>query len=80
MKRFSFALLAAFSISLAIHVSVPCSPAFARLDNTSQMITTNESTNPELLNNQTRIMQNTSGIIDDAIDTLKESFGPFFGK
>lgn len=80
MKRISLALLTVFSISLVIHVSDPCLPAFAQLDNASKIISTNESTNPEVLNNQTRIMENTSGIIDDAIDALKESFGPFFGK
>lgn len=80
MRRISFALLALFSISLVIHVAVTCLPAFAQLDNNSQMISSNDSTNQQLLNNQTRIMENTSGIIDDAIDALKESFGPFFGK
>ncbi|HJR83928.1 MAG TPA: hypothetical protein VJ772_01020 [Nitrososphaeraceae archaeon] len=80
MRRISFALLPLLSISLSIPVSVTCLPAFAQLDNTSQMISSNDSTDQQLLNNQTRIMENTSGIIDDAIDALKESFGPFFGK
>ena len=30
--------------------------------------------------NDTRIMENTSGMIDDAFDALKDSFGSFFGK
>ena len=30
--------------------------------------------------NNTGIMKNTSGIIDDAFDALKDSFGSFFGK
>lgn len=79
MKRISLALLTVFSISMVIHASVPYLTAFAQIYNTSKIIT-NESTNPEVLNNQTRIMQNTSGIIDDAIDALKDSFGPIFGK
>ena len=29
--------------------------------------------------NNTNIMQNTSGMIDDAFDALKDSFGSFFG-
>lgn len=30
--------------------------------------------------NNTGIMKNTSGIIDDAFDALKDTFGSFFGK
>lgn len=80
MKRISLALLTVFSISMVIHASVPYLTAFAQLDDTSKIISTNESTDPQVLNNQTRIMQNTSGIIDDVIDALKDSFGPIFGK
>lgn len=40
--------------------------------------TDNISTGP--LNNATRIMENTSGLIDDAFDALKETFKSFFGK
>lgn len=32
-----------------------------------------------LSSNNTQIMQNTSGMIDDAFDALKDSFGTFFG-
>ena len=32
-----------------------------------------------LSSNNTNIMQNTSGMIDDAFDALKDSFGSFFG-
>jgi len=32
------------------------------------------------LSNDSGIMHNTTGIIDDAFDALKDSFGSFFGK
>jgi hypothetical protein len=80
MKNISLALLVIFSIPLVLHVLIPYISAFSQSDNTTEMITSNKSTNPEVLYNGTGIMQNTSGIIDDAIDALKESFGPFFGK
>jgi hypothetical protein len=40
--------------------------------------TDNTSAGP--LNNATHIMENTSGIIDDAFDALKDTFKSFFGK
>jgi hypothetical protein len=30
--------------------------------------------------NTTRIMENTSGMIDEAFDIIKDTFGSFFGK
>ena len=34
---------------------------------------------PPNASNTTGIMQNTTGMIDDAFDALKDSFGTFFG-
>jgi hypothetical protein len=34
---------------------------------------------PSNSSNTTGIMQNTSGMVDDAFDKLKDSFGTFFG-
>jgi hypothetical protein len=34
----------------------------------------------ETTSNSTGIMKNTSGMLDDAFDALKDSFGSFFGK
>ena len=80
MKRTSLALLVIFSISLVIHASVLNLSSFSQLDNTTTTTTSNGSANPEVQNNRTGIMQNTSGIVDDAINALKESFGTLFGK
>ena len=55
-----------FSICIGISLSGSPQPVFA------QEIPSNTS-------NTTGIMQNTTGMIDDAFDALKDSFGTFFG-
>lgn len=47
------------------------------LSSSYQPIIAQEPSN--LSSNNTDIMQNTSGMIDDAFDALKDSFGSFFG-
>ena len=54
---------------LSICVGLPLSSSY-------QPIIAQEPSN--LSSNNTNIMQNTSGMIDDAFDTLKDSFGSFF--
>jgi hypothetical protein len=55
-----------FSICIGISLSGSSQSVFA------QVIPPNTS-------NTTGIMQNTTGMIDDAFDALKDSFGTFFG-
>ena len=50
-------------------------------NNDSELIVeTSANTSAEPVNNATRIMENTSGMIDDAFDALKDTFNSFFGK
>jgi hypothetical protein len=53
---------------------------FAQIDNTTEIFPPNNNMSTVMSSNTTRIMENTSGIIDDAFDALKDSFGSFFGK
>ena len=52
---------------------------FANND-TELVVETINNVPAEPLNNVTRIMENTSGMIDDALDALKKTFKSFFGK
>lgn len=79
MRRIGL-ILVIFFLSLILHNLIPNPSAFAQVDNTTAMITLNNITNSEVLFNGTTIMRNTSGLIDDAIYALKESFRSFFGK
>lgn len=56
-----------FSIYIAISLSGSSQPVFA------------QDTPSNTSSNTTEIMQNTTGMIDDAFDALKDSFGTFFG-
>ncbi len=68
MWKINLAIMVAFSICLALYLSIPHNSVFAQVNNT----------NESLILNDTRIMENTSGVIDDAFDALKDSFGSFF--
>ena len=71
MWKINLAIIVAFSISLALHFfSIPSHSVFGQVNNTNETLTLND----------THIMENTSGVIDDAFDALKDSFGSFFGK
>ena len=61
-------IIVAFSICLALHLSISHHSVFGQVNNTNETLTLND----------TRIMENTSGVIDDAFDALKDSFGSFF--
>ena len=71
MQMITLVIFVAFSICLALHLSISHHSVFGQVDN---------NTNETLTLNDTRVMENTSGIIDDAFDALKDSFGSFFGK
>jgi len=65
MWKDKLVIVLTFSIYIAISLSGISQPVLA------QDIPSNSS-------NTTGIMQNTSGMIDDAFDKLKDSFGTFF--
>jgi len=66
MRKDKLVIILTFSICIAISLSGSSQPVFA------QDIPLNNS-------NSTGIMNNTTGMIDDAFDALKDSFGTFFG-
>lgn len=49
-------------------------------NDTELVVETIDNISAEPLNNATHIMENTSGMIDDAFDALKDTFKSFFGK
>lgn len=79
MKHINLAHLVIFSISLAVYVLTPNPYTFGQIDSTAGIVMSNNSTNPTVLSNGTSIMHNTTGIIDDALDALRDSFRSFFG-
>ncbi|HKQ21992.1 MAG TPA: hypothetical protein VJS91_08130 [Nitrososphaeraceae archaeon] len=67
MWNYRLVILMTFSICIGISLSAPSQTVLA------QEIPTNASSNAS------GIMQNTTGVIDDAFDALKDSFGTLFG-
>ncbi|HEX2304843.1 MAG TPA: hypothetical protein VHH33_01010 [Nitrososphaeraceae archaeon] len=80
MRKINLAIIVAFSICLALHVSIPHHSVFGQVNNTNETLILNDNMSTGKSSNTTRIMENTSGMIDDAFDALKDSFGSFFGK
>ena len=67
MWKYKLVMLLTFSICIGISLPVSSQTVLA------QEISTNESSN------SSGIMNNTTGVIDDAFDALKDSFGTLFG-
>ncbi|MGB8766290.1 MAG: hypothetical protein WCC79_03095, partial [Nitrososphaeraceae archaeon] len=67
-------------IYIALQLSIPHHSILAQINDTTRLVTPNKDTTTGALSNDSRIMHNTTGIIDDAFDALKDSFGSFFGK
>lgn len=68
MWKNKLVIIMIFSICIGISLSGSFQPVFAQ-----------EDTQPNMSSNSTGIMNNTTGMIDDAFDALKDSFGTFFG-
>ena len=80
MWKINLAIMVAFSICLALHLSIPHHSVFGQVDNNTETFILNDNMSNGTSSNNTGIMQNTSGMVDDAFDALKDSFGSFFGK
>jgi len=81
MWKLNLVIMVTFSICLAFHLSIPHNSVFGQVDNTTtELSKPNNNVSAGTSSNTTRIMENTSGMIDDAFDALKDSFGSFFGK
>lgn len=80
MWKINLAIMVAFSICLALHLSITHHSVFGQVDNNTETFILNDNMSNGTSSNNTGIMQNTSGMVDDAFDALKDSFGSFFGK
>ena len=80
MWKINLAIMVAFSICLALHLSIPHHSVFGQVNNTNETLILNDNMSTGTSSNNTGIMENTSGMVDDAFDALKDSFGSFFGK
>ena len=80
MWKINLAIMVAFSICLALHLSIPHHSVFGQVDSNTETLILNDNMSNGTSSNNTGIMQNTSGMVDDAFDALKDSFGSFFGK
>ena len=80
MWKISLAIMVAFTICLALYLSIPHHSVFGQADNTNETLILNNNMSTGTSSNNTGIMENTSGMVDDAFDALKDSFGSFFGK
>jgi hypothetical protein len=80
MWKINLAIMVAFSICLALHLSIPHHSVLGQIDNNTETLILNNNMSNGTSSNNTGIMQNTSGMVDDAFDALKDSFGSFFGK
>ena len=80
MKYINLAHLVIISLSLAVHVLSPNPYTYGQIGNATGIVTPDNNTNTGKSSNDSGIMHNTTGIIDDAFDALKDSFGSFFGK
>ena len=80
MSNFKFPTILTLSIYVALQLSIPHHSILAQINNTTGLVTPNNDTTTGALPNDSGLMHNTTGIIDDAFDALKDSFGSFFGK
>lgn len=77
MWDIKFATILTLSIFLALQLAIPHHSIIAQVDDAAGI---NSDSNTAGVTNDSGIMHNTTGVIDDAFDALKDSFGSFFGK
>jgi hypothetical protein len=80
MWNFKLSIILTLSIYFALQLSIHPQSILAQIDDTTGLVTPNNDISTAGFSNDTGIMHNTTGIIDDAFDALKDSFGSFFGK
>lgn len=77
MWNIKFSYILTLSIYLAIQLSIPYPSTLGQMEDTAG-ITPNNDTNAGGSSIRSGIMHNTTGIIDDAFDALKNSFNSLF--
>jgi hypothetical protein len=80
MWNIKLSIILTLSIYVALQLPIPHHFILAQTDDNTGLVTPNNDTNTGGLSNDSGIMHNTTGMIDDAFDALKDSFGSFFGK
>ena len=77
MWDIKYATILTLCICLTLQLAIPNHSVIAQVDDTAGI---NSDSNTAGVTNDSGIMHNTTGMIDDAFDALKDSFGSFFGK
>lgn len=80
MGKINLAVMLIFSLYSVLQALFPLDSVMGQTDNTTASNTLDNSPKTGGSSNGTGIMHNTSGIIDDAFEALKDSFGSFLGK
>jgi hypothetical protein len=76
-------IIGTLALSVILHLSIPYDYVYAQGNQSGEnsIFTPDNNMTDETSNNNTGgIMKNTSGLLDDAFDTLRDTFGSFFGK
>jgi hypothetical protein len=75
------AVMVILALSVILDLLIPYDYVYAQVNQTGgNTIFTPKNNMSNGTSNNTGIMKNTSGIIDDAFDALKDTFGSFFAK
>jgi len=80
MWNIKLSIILTISMYISFQLLISHHSVFGQADNTTETLILNNNMSTVTSSNSTRIMENTSGMIDDAFDALKDSFGSFFGK
>jgi len=79
MWNIKFSCILSLSIYLALQLSIPYPSTIAQMEGTAG-ITPNNDTDAGGSSNHSGIMHNTTGMIDEAFDAIKDSFESLFEK
>ena len=76
------AVISALALFVILDLIIPNGYVNAQVNQNGQntLFAPNNITNAGTTANGTGIMKNTSGMLDEAFDALRNTFGPFFGK
>jgi hypothetical protein len=74
-------IIGTLTLAVILHLSAPYDYVYAQGNQSGDnTILTPDNNMTNGTSNNTGIMKNTSGLLDDAFDTLRDTFGSFFGK
>ena len=73
-------IMIALSVILAMVIPFDYVNAQVNQNGQNTLFAPNNNMNAGTTSNSTGIMKNTSGMLDEAFDALRNTFGPFFGK